>query len=406
MGVGESILIRAIATATGRSAEKIKRELAEKGDLGMVAQESRGGQRMMIPPRPLTVFAVFSTLREIALLSGSAAVNRKIEKIVAMMTACRGSEARYIVRMLAGNLRIGLAGQTVLVALGRAVALTPPTGQPAPPRSSDEALTEAIEHAVMLIKTAYWCTMRIAAPRVVRSTDGREWWGRASYRLSELPDLGRILHIILTDGLEMLPLKCTLTPGIPLRPMLAYPSSGLDDVFGRFEGMEFTCEFKYDGERAQVHMLDDGSISVFSRNSENLTAKYPDLVSRMSHVAKPAVRTYIIDCESVAWDREAKCILPFQMLSTRRRKETSADLVRIQVCLFAFDLLYLNGKSYIREPLKVRRRVLYDSFVEAPGEFQFATKLDTHDVDAMADFLDEAIASMRWCAWAQRSSGR
>lgn len=72
--------------------------------------------------------------------------------------------------------------------------------------------------------------------------------------------------------------------GVPLKPMLAKPTKAITEVLDRFEGKEFTCEYKYDGERAQVHLLEDGTISVFSRNSENMSAKYPDLVDQIPRV--------------------------------------------------------------------------------------------------------------------------
>lgn len=67
--------------------------------------------------------------------------------------------------------------------------------------------------------------------------------------------------------------------------MLAKPTKAIGEVLDRFEGKEFTCEYKYDGERAQVHLLENGEIAVFSRNSENMSAKYPDLVESVPRVS-------------------------------------------------------------------------------------------------------------------------
>jgi DNA ligase-1 len=105
---------------------------------------------------------------------------------------------------------------------------------------------------------------------------------------------------------------------------------------------------------------------------------------------------FILDCEVVAWDKEQQHILPFQILSTRKRKDVTSAEVKVQVCLFAFDLLYLNGQSLLREPLLERRRRLHTCFTPVQGQFEFATFLDTTQVEAIHDFLEQAVKSKRW----------
>jgi hypothetical protein len=101
---------------------------------------------------------------------------------------------------------------------------------------------------------------------------------------SELPTYDRVIPALLTHGISNLRSTCKLTPGVPLKPMLAKPTKAIGEVLDRFENKRFTCEYKYDGERAQVHKLDDGVVGVFSRNSEDMSKKYPDLVEQLSHV--------------------------------------------------------------------------------------------------------------------------
>ncbi|NWI20146.1 DNLI1 ligase, partial [Crypturellus soui] len=183
--------------------------------------------------------------------------------------------------------------------------------------------------------------------------------------------------------------------GIPLKPMLAQPAKGVAELLKRFEEAAFTCEYKYDGERAQIHILEDGAVFVYSRNQENNTAKYPDIVSRVpkarSGRRKDSVRSCILDAEAVAWDPDKKQIQPFQVLMTRKRKDVEAAEIKVQVCLYAFDMLYLNGESLVKEPFSARRRLLRESFVEAEGEFLFATSVDAGSTEEISEFLEQSI---------------
>ncbi|XP_069493641.1 DNA ligase 1 [Ambystoma mexicanum] len=369
LGIGETILMKAVAQATGRQLDKIKAEAQEKGDLGLVAESSRSNQRTMFTPPKLSALGVFNKLKEIARMSGNASMNKKIDVIKGIFVACRHSEARYIVRSLAGKLRIGLAEQSVLSAIAQAVCLTPP-GQEFPPDVVDagkgksaEARKAWIEERALILKQTF----------------------------CELPNYDAIVPIMLEHGIESLPKHCRLTPGIPLKPMLAHPTKGIGEVMKRFDEAAFTCEYKYDGERAQIHILENGDVHIYSRNQENNTTKYPDIIGRIPKGKKDTVTSCILDTEAVAWDAEKKQIQPFQILTTRKRKDVDASEIKVQVCVYAFDMLYLNGESLVKEPFMKRRQLLRDSFVETEGEFMFATFMDTSNTDEISEFLEQSI---------------
>uniref|UniRef100_A0AAR2J8B6 DNA ligase n=1 Tax=Pygocentrus nattereri TaxID=42514 RepID=A0AAR2J8B6_PYGNA len=369
LGVGETVLMKAVAQATGRQLDKIKAEAQEKGDLGLVAESSRSNQRMMFAPANLTAKGVFSKLKEIGNMSGNSAMNKKIDIIKGLFVACRFSEARYIVRSLAGKLRIGLAEQSVLAALSQAVCLTPP-GQEFPPSVIDagkgmstESRRGWLEEKGLILKQTY----------------------------CEMPNYDVIIPVLLKEGIDELPNHCKLTPGVPLRPMLAHPTKGVGEVMKRFDEAAFTCEYKYDGERAQIHILENGEVRIFSRNQEDNTSKYPDIILRIPQVKKESVRCCVLDSEAVAWDREKKQIQPFQVLTTRKRKDVDASEIKVQVCVYAFDLLYLNGESLVKEPLSRRRALLRESFVEKEGEFVFARSLDSCNTETIAEFLEQSV---------------
>lgn len=368
LGIGENILMKAVCSSTGKNMSQIKAEVAEKGDLGLVAENCRTSQRMMFAPPPLMVSIVFKKLKEIAMMTGHSCMVKKQEKIQGMFVACKQSEARYLIRSLGGKLRIGLAEQSVLVALGNAVVLTPP-GQKHPPKvlnvssSIPDDLKREMTEAALIIKTAY----------------------------CELPTYDVIVKNIVQSGWKKLPETCHLTPGIPLKPMLAHPTKGIGEVLKRFDNASFTCEYKYDGERAQIHLLESGEVKIYSRNQENNTSKYPDIISRVPKVVRKHVKSFIIDTESVAWDTEKKQILPFQVLTTRKRKDVDSKDITVQVCVYAFDMLYLNGKSLVRKPFRERKELLMNAFDEIEGEFVFVTSKSSSDTEEIALFLEESI---------------
>lgn len=278
------------------------------GDLGDVALTCKSTQRLIFPPPPLTVRSLFKDFKSLAEMEGSKSQDRKSGVIKRLMVAARGEEIKYIIRGLQGKLRIGLAEQSVVVALAHAVTLTPPSSTLPPPLLDAAATTNPAQLQLQLTE----------ATELLKQV------------VSECPSYDAIVPALLSHPLAELHQYCHLTPGIPVQPMLAKPTKGISEVLDRFQGHLFTCEYKYDGERAQIHKLPDGSIKIFSRNSEDNTSKYPDLIKTLHEVVflvafhpqniSPDVETCILDSECVAWDREAQRILPFQVLSTRARK--------------------------------------------------------------------------------------
>jgi DNA ligase 1 len=194
--------------------------------------------------------------------------------------------------------------------------------------------------------------------------------------------------------------------------MLAKPTKSITEVLDRFEGKDFTCEYKYDGERAQIHYVAPeamnefpaanatlqkdsksfkGLASVFSRNSEDLSKKYPDILEKLNTWIKPSTKSFVLDCETVAWDLEQKKVLPFQQLMTRKRKDVKAEDVKVKVCVFAFDILFHNGEPTVKKSLRERRELLHQAFEPVEGEFAFAQYGDTKEIEEIQTLLDESV---------------
>ncbi len=103
------------------------------------------------------------------------------------------------------------------------------------------------------------------------------------------------------------------------------------------------------------------------------------------------VTSAILDAEVVAYDSENKVILPFQVLSTRKRKDANAAEIKVKVCIFAFDLIMLNGTSLIGEPFRKRREYLYDYFPYTEAKLMFAIYMNSSDIEKIQEFLDQSI---------------
>ena len=130
--------------------------------------------------------------------------------------------------------------------------------------------------------------------------------------------------------------------------------------------------------------------------SQNFSVEYNYfplfILYRFSNCKLDGVTSCVIDSEAVAWDREKKQIQPFQVLSTRKRKDAAESEIKVQVAVFAFDLLYLNGEALVRKPFEERRELLRKHFKEVEGEFVFAKFADPDSVEAIQEVLEQSVA--------------
>lgn len=198
LGIGESLIMKAIGESTGRSLAVIKADQKEIGDLGLVAVKSRSTQPTMFKPKPLTIQGVHKGLMGIATLSGNGAQGRKVDAIKKLLSSADSanpgkvditkdkggpSEAKYLVRFLEGKLRLGLAERTVLVSLAQAVVAHEAFQKNKVPSTGD------IEKAESILKTVYRyasrlplhhrCANLLSVSCRVMTSSSRRWWNTA-----------------------------------------------------------------------------------------------------------------------------------------------------------------------------------------------------------------------------------
>eukprot|EP01033_Poteriospumella_lacustris_P011400 gene11400-8114_t len=469
LGIGDSLLVKAICQATGRKKDAVEEAYEKEGDLGEVAVLSRAHQKTLpfaAKPKPLAASFVLDQFRAIAQVKGEKAQARKVEVIEKLMVRCQGAEAKYLIRALQGKLRIGTAFQTVLVALSHTFADVQAGFLPLFPLTAEEAIALPVAEKeaklrfllaqVPDLETPEARRLRLAYVHPPHTT--AELYEAADVAVkrafSECPNLSLVLAACVDYPLHLLYQRCRLLMGVPVAPMLAKPTKEIGEVLRRLETQAFTMEYKYDGERAQVHFWRPAAASasvaagggdsaaaavkIFSRNSEDNSNKYADLRDVVLAARLPCVDSCIVDAEVVAYDREKQTLLPFQVLSTRKRKlETAAapssssavassssaaaasssaaaafgvdsgaagagagdfEEPKVKVILQVFDLLSLNGQSLLRESLRTRRALLRLAFQPtAQNYFRFADGADhveNGDTAPIETLLTESCAHM------------
>merc|ERR1711953_1648721 len=118
--------------------------------------------------------------------------------------------------------------------------------------------------------------------------------------------------------------------------------------------------------------MNKSTIKVYSRNSEDMTPKYPDVIQVVKDALLDGVEDCIIDSEVVAWDVTNAKILPFQILSTRGRKNITVEDIKVQVCIMPFDCMLHNGTTLVKKDLETRRKILKTILKEVPGKVTYA----------------------------------
>lgn len=374
LGLGGSAISKALKQVCGLDGRALKTIYDKYGDPGDVAFEAKKKQSFTLrKPKPLTIRAVYDSLVKIANSSGQGSVEQKQRIVDRLLQDARGGEeSRYIVRTLCQHLRIGAVKTTMLIALSRAFLLSRPPGadfhirgQKELAAMKKEELTETYAKAEEIVKACF----------------------------ARRPNYNDLVPIMLEIGVcEELLIRCGLTLHIPLRPMLGSITRDLAEMLTKLDGREFACEFKYDGQRAQIHCDEKGKVTIFSRHLELMTDKYPDLVALMPKVRGDGVESFIMEGEVVAIDRQNGELKTFQTLSNRARKDVQIGSVTIDVCMYAFDLMYLNGQPLLDRPFRERRELLRSLFTEVPHHFTWVKSLDatSQDPETVSDFFKQA----------------
>ncbi|OCB86868.1 ATP-dependent DNA ligase [Sanghuangporus baumii] len=379
LGLGPSIISKAIQHVSGLTSASLKRLYTKSGDPGDVAFEAKSNLRTLIPHPPLTVTAVYSSLLRICHAKGEGATKQRQSIVEKLLVAAKGEEVRYLVRTMSQHIRVGAVRTSIIKALARALVLTrPATCQNIPSDDSPVFVSTSL-----LSKVTRKTKKDEEDP--LRKTILQKWTS-AEALLKRVyvqhPNFDHITEAVLQGGLEELADRVSLTIGIPLHPTLGSPARSLDEVYDRLGNLPFTAEFKYDGQRAQIHARrkedDDLLIRIFSRHLEEMTDKYPDVTALVEGMftASGQLRSFIIDTEIVAVDALDGSLRTFQELSNRARKGVRLEDIKIRVCVFVYDLMFLNDESLLEQPFRARRQLFRSNFPPVLPASPFLAKFD------------------------------
>lgn len=320
LGLAEKLAVRAVATAGGTDAAQVAALVREAGDLGQAAERllalpvAGGDARAASRAASLEVTEVVRTLREIAAAEGAGSQGRKLELLAGLLGRATPLEARYLLRLVTRNLRLGIGTPTILDALAQVHA-------------GGKAARPVLERGYNI------CC-----------------------------DLGKVAATLMSGGLAAVE-QLRVRPGNPVRVMLAQRLSDAEEILARLGG-RCAAEYKYDGIRVQAHRTADGRVELFTRRLEEISDQFPDVAGLLAGLGPAEV---ILEGEVVAYDAAAGELRPFGEVMLRRRKHGIDQAVRdVPVGLFCFELLYADGQDLTMLPYPQRRAALEQALTLSP----------------------------------------
>jgi len=344
IGMGDEMIKTSIAFAANLDKEDIEEKMQEFGDLGDVAFNVIGKKQKKfekffeIKDQP-SVIDVHKGLMKIAETHGSNSVEIKEKILAALLSNVTPKERRYMVRMVAGEMRLGIGDMTVLDSLASAFL-------------GSKNKRKSLEHAYNV------CS-----------------------------DIGHVAKILVKSGLKGIK-QITIALNRPLRPMLAQRVSEMSTIMEKIGSEIVATEEKFDGERIQAHK-DRDAVKLFSRRLTDVTDQFPEVVASVKKQINSDKA--ITDGEVVAFDFKKNEYYPFQKLMQRRRKYDVQDYAeKIPVKYMVFDLLYINGKSYIHKSYPERRKKL-EQVVEPQKFIEITNRKISEKLEDIDDFFQACL---------------
>jgi DNA ligase 1 len=349
-GISEKLVIKALSKASGIQDSEIIQKWKKLGDLGEVAEEIMINKKQgTLFSQELTVKKVLENLQKLPELEGKGAVDRKMAVISELLTSAKSKEAKYIARILLGDLRVGVAAGTLRDSIVQACFK---------PEELEDL--ENKKQIIEIVQDAY-----------DKATDWKLVFEKSCKGVKELE-------------------KTELTPGKPVKVMLYPKEPTIEEGFKRV-GKPALLDYKYDGFRMMINKDESGEIKIFTRRLDNVTKQFPEVKKYIEEYVK--AKTFIIDGEAVGFDPKTKAYQPFQNISQRiRRKYDIEKLAKeLPIELNIFDIIFYEGKSLLKEPLKERIKILNKIIPKHQFKIKPAEAIITDNLKEAEEFYQKAL---------------
>ncbi|MBW2992300.1 ATP-dependent DNA ligase [Candidatus Woesearchaeota archaeon] len=366
VGVASRLVLKALNTATGIEVSKIEKEWKNIGDLGEVAEKLVGKKKQAtLFSQDLTVKKVFDNLRALAGLEGPGTVDRKVKLVAELLTSAKPREAKYIIRTVLEEMRVGVGEGSLRDALVWAYF------------SKEIGMRYNEEEKKIEFKYE----------------DGRKKYNDYTdilqSALDVTNDFSKVAKVAKEKGIKGLG-KLEVKTEKPVKVMLFQKAKDFEDAFERV-GKPAAFEFKYDGFRLEIHKS-DSNIKLFTRRLEDVSRQFPDVIEFVKKSVKG--KDFIIDSEVTGIDPKTKKYLAFQSISQRiKRKYNIEEMTKtIPVMVHIFDVISVDGKNVINEPYKERLKILKKIVGKMPHKIDLAEQIITGDMKEAKKFYEKALS--------------
>jgi ATP-dependent DNA ligase I len=430
IGIATQLVAKIISSSVGVPLEKVTRKFKEIGDFGIVIDEFvKNKKQATLMRRKLTVEKVFDNLQKLADVVGKGSQERKFSLVTELLSSANPKEARYIIRTVLNDLRVGVAQGVIRDAIAKAFFSDVLWG------IDNERLIGAVKDSKGLsfllerglldelvsrgridAKAAgrFRSSNKVAEKTLaeIRKVEDEEVWhvksgldyvlmidqetgSRIKADVSSAvewawfmrADYGDVAKTAKEGGLAGLR-KISLELGKPCYVLLAEKAPSLEDALKTFEHV--AIETKYDGMRMQIHKKGE-EVWLFTRRLEEVTKQFPDIVKLVKENVK--AKTCIIEGETIGINPKNGKPMPFQTLSQRihRKFDIEKTMKEIPVDVRLFDVVYVDGETFFKKPFSERRKELEKIVRIVPGKFMLAEQLITKDVKKAEEFYKKAL---------------